>query len=312
MPLRKVVGGGINLSERLLQRGGHDCRVRVHEGRHGKWPCRTGEAIGGDRVSTCVEVEERLLLREGAKLAQISTATPPLTRERPGISEETHASTDDNDGLLKDLLSALCGYALGQSPMKISSKHPHINMFALLAPAMLLLGAVTAQTNTPSVVTFISISPVPTTEGVFTIQTSVPGSPAFTSACYENCIMEPCTPCAQPNTNNKHVRTLLIANRRSHLRDLRRINGHPTGRDSYPELAVKLASVQRYHWFHHAHRVFWSNTGVVLGNTACPAIDCGRVISTTAGRTHSSDFRFGCVRAGTCWRLLHSSVRREH
>ncbi|KAH7412159.1 hypothetical protein DE146DRAFT_751292 [Phaeosphaeria sp. MPI-PUGE-AT-0046c] len=67
-------------------------------------------------------------------------------------------------------------------------------MFALFAPAMLLLGAVTAQvTNTPSVVTFISISPVPTTEAVFTIQTSVPGM--STTPCYEVCIMEPCSPC---------------------------------------------------------------------------------------------------------------------
>ncbi|OAL01968.1 hypothetical protein IQ06DRAFT_376188 [Phaeosphaeriaceae sp. SRC1lsM3a] len=67
-------------------------------------------------------------------------------------------------------------------------------MFALFGPAILLLGAVAAQvTNTPSVVTFISISPVPTTEAVFTIQTSVPGS--ATSSCYEVCIMEPCPPC---------------------------------------------------------------------------------------------------------------------
>jgi hypothetical protein len=204
MPLRKVVGGGINLSKGLLQRCGHDCRVCVHEGRHGKRPCRTGGLLVvivfqpmSRWKNACSCGKERSWRR--------SPQPPHQSHESAQESaKETHASTDDRDGLLKDLLSAFCGYALGQLPMNISSKRPHIKMFALLAPAMLLLGAVAAQTNTPSVVTFISISPVPTTEGVFTIQTSVPGPPAmFTSACYENCIMEPCPPCAQPNTNNK-------------------------------------------------------------------------------------------------------------
>jgi hypothetical protein len=72
-------------------------------------------------------------------------------------------------------------------------------MLALLAPALLLLGAAEAQVA-PSVVTFISISPVPTTEEVFTIQTSVP---VFSSsACYEVCIQAPCPPCAHAKTTH--------------------------------------------------------------------------------------------------------------
>lgn len=67
---------------------------------------------------------------------------------------------------------------------------------SILGPALLLLASAVAAQDTPSVATFISISPVPTTEEVFTIQTSVPST--STTPCYEVCVQEPCTACAQP------------------------------------------------------------------------------------------------------------------
>jgi hypothetical protein len=79
-------------------------------------------------------------------------------------------------------------------------------MLALFTPALLLASAALAQTQTPSVVTFISISPTPESEQVFSIQTvSVSSTP-----CYEACIMEPCAPCkhhpvSMPSTHTNRV-----------------------------------------------------------------------------------------------------------
>lgn len=66
-------------------------------------------------------------------------------------------------------------------------------MLAYFTPMLLVAGAAIAQTDTSSVVTFISLTPTPTTEQMFTIQTINPGY--GTTACYENCIMPPCSPC---------------------------------------------------------------------------------------------------------------------